>query len=170
MFVLMAVGLLILGGAVVGIAKHFSVDANPIPSDMRPNLTFSPFVIPANSKTYATANYKFSTVENATQLLSFNALLPGGASVAVSEYTQPPQFAEISEYKDRFLTNVAQQYANVQTANGTIYLGRLTKQNNNQLGVMIEKGLLVFLNPDKELQEAQWRSLGDQLELQKIKD
>jgi hypothetical protein len=35
---------------------------------------------------------------------------------------------------------------------------------------MIERGLLVFMNPDKELSEAEWRSIGDQLEIQKVNE
>jgi hypothetical protein len=33
---------------------------------------------------------------------------------------------------------------------------------------MIEKGLLVLMSPSQDLDEAQWRNLGDQLEVQKI--
>ncbi len=93
-----------------------------------------------------------------------------GNTVTVSEYSQPPEFTEIPEYKNRFLSNVINQYDTVQTSNGTIYLGRATKQDKKQLALMIERGLLVFMSPDKDLANAQWRSIGDQFEIQKITD
>ena len=146
---------------------YISRDVSPIPAPIRSQLTFSPFVVPKNSHSYATSDYTFNTVENNERILSYIIQLNPG-SVTVSEYVQPAAFSEIPEYKDRFLSNVIKQYATVQTSNGTIYLGRLSKQNDRQLAIMIEKGLLVFLSPNKDLDEVQWRKIGDQLEVQKI--
>jgi hypothetical protein len=143
-------------------------DSNPIPPEIRKQLTFSPFVLPVGTKDFSTADYKLTTAESGIKVLSYGIHTNTGAAVTLSEYTQPDQFTDIAEYKDRFLTNVAKQYATVQTSNGVIYLGRLTRDNNRQLGIMLEKGLLVFMNPDKEMDQVQWHSLGDQLVIQKI--
>lgn len=143
-------------------------ETSPLPRDIRFALTFSPFVLPDGTKKYTTSDYKFSTAEDNVQILSYVIHTDEAIAISVSEYTQPQQFTDIPEYKDRFLTNVAKQYDTVQTSNGVIYLGRMTLQNNKQLGVMLEKGLIVFLSPDKELDKAHWRNLGDQLELQKV--
>jgi hypothetical protein len=116
----------------------------------------------------AAGGYKLTIAESDIKVLSYGIHTNTGAAVTLSEYTQPDQFTDIAEYKDRFLTNVAKQYATVQTSNGVIYLGRLTRDNNRQLGIMLEKGLLVFMNPDKEMDQVQWHSLGDQLVIQKI--
>lgn len=142
---------------------------SPIPSEISSQLTFSPLVISKNTDNYSTTDYKFSTAEGKVQILSYLIHLKG-STVSISEYVQPTEFVEIPEYKDRFLTNIIKQYATIQTANGTIYLGRAVKQNDKQLAVMIERGLLVFMSPDKEITEEQWRKLGDKLEIQKISD
>lgn len=159
-------GLLVLtiGGIVfANSTKHTPV----LPIEISSTLTFSPFVL-SKSQEFTASDYKFSTAENNIQILNYVIKTFDGTTITLSEYTQPPEFTEIPEYKDRFLTNVAQQYDTVQTANGTIYLGRLAKQKNRQLGVMLERGLIVFMSPDKPLDKTQWRALGDQLYIQKI--
>ncbi len=141
---------------------------NPIPVVLQSKLNFSPFVVSLNSKNYTTTDYKFTNAENNVQVLSYVIHLKNNNSVLMSEYTQPPEFTEIPEYQNRFLTNIANQYDTIQTSNGVIYLGRLTKQNNKQLGVMLEKGLLVLLSPDKDLGKVEWRQLGDEFVIQKL--
>jgi hypothetical protein len=158
--------LLVIGGALAGYT-YVTRDTGPIPPSIRSQLTFSPFVLPKKTKNYTTTDYKFDTAEDNVRILSYVIHLKDTA-VTVSEYTQPPEFDEIPEYKDRFLSNVIKQYATVQTSNGTIYLGRLSKQGDKQLAIMIEKGLLVLMSPSHDIEESQWRSLGDQLEVQKV--
>jgi hypothetical protein len=150
--------------------KYVTRDTNPIPIPLRSELTFSPFVIPEKVQSYTVSDYKFNTAENKVQILTYVVHAQDGINVSVSEYQQPSEFTDIPEYKDRFLSNIIKQYATVQTASGNIYLGRLPKQDNRQLGVMLERGLLVFLNPDKELSETQWHQIGDVLEIQKVAD
>lgn len=161
-----ATAIITLIAVITGGYLYINRDTNPIPRQLRSQLTFSPFVIPVDSKDFLTSNYKFSTAEGKVQILSFLIKYQNN-TVSVSEYSQPPQFTDIPEYKNQFLTNVINQYSSVSTASGTIYLGKAVKQNNKQLALMIERGLLVFLSPDKKLTDAQWRSLGDQLEIQK---
>lgn len=138
-----------------------------IPSQVSTNLTFSPFALAGDAGSYSASDYKFSTAEGDVQILTYLIHTQDGTTITVSQYAQPPEFNDIPEYKDRFLTNVAKQYDTVQTSNGTVYLGRMTKQDNKQLAVMTEKGLLVLMNPDKEMSQAQWRSLVERLEIQK---
>lgn len=142
-------------------------DTNPIPRQLRSQLTFSPFVIPKDSSNYLTTDYKFSTAEGQVPILSY-IITTKGQTISVSEYSQPPEFSEIPDYKNQFLNNVINQYSSVSSASGTIYLGRAIKQNNKQMAIMIERGLLVFMLPDKDMNDAQWRSLGDQLDVQKM--
>jgi hypothetical protein len=150
--------------------RYFTQGTTPIPASLRSQLTFSPFILPLETKDATTSDYKFTTAEGAVKILSYKIHVQnsGNNSITVSEYPEPTEFTEIPEYKDRFLTNVAKQYDVVQTANGTIYLGRLTKQGNQQLGILLERGLVVFMSPGRDLPSAQWRNIGDQLEIQKI--
>jgi hypothetical protein len=139
-----------------------------LPEDIQQTITFSPLAISPTAKKFSATSYHLSKAEDGTQVLSYIITTDTNKQVTVSEYSQPPQFNDIPDYKQQFLTNVAQQYDSVQSSNGTVYLGRQAKNNNRQLGLMIEKGLLIFLNPDKDLDKPEWRRLGDQLELQKI--
>lgn len=148
--------------------QYHNSGSGPIPKTLRKDLTFSPFVLPSGSDKYTASSYKFTTTEDKVHVLSYVIRADDGTSVSVSEYPQPSQFTDIPEYKDRFLTNVVQQYDSVQTSNGTIYLGKLSKDNNRQLGVMLERGLLVLMSPDKDLKNTQWHSIGEQLEIQKV--
>lgn len=161
-------GLVVLGAAAFGVYKYLANgNANAVPKELGASLTFSPFVVAANDKGYTATDYKFSSAEGNVQILSYIIHTSDGNSITVSEYIQPPQFNDIPEYKSKFLTNVARQYDTVETSNGSIYLGRLTKQNNKQIGIMLEKGLIMFMTPNKELDQAKWHSLGEQLEIQK---
>lgn len=158
---------LVLIMAGFGIYMLMPRDTGPIPRDVGERLTFSPFVLPEATPNLSATGYKSITAENNEQILSY-IIRTKDTTITVSQNAQPPQFAEIPEFKDQFLTNVAQQYDTVQTANGTMYLGRLTKQDNAQLAVMVERGLLVFLKPEKELDKAEWRNIGDSLEIQRV--
>lgn len=164
----------LLAGLLVGLAisgyflfRYITRDVNPIPARLRSDLNFSAFVIPTDTANYLTSDYKFSYAEDKVQILSYIVRLPSGDTVSISEYPQPQEFTDITEYKDRFLTNIANQYETIPTSNGTIYLGRATKQNNKQLGVMIERGLIVFISPSTDLDTDTWRNIGDRLEIQK---
>jgi hypothetical protein len=87
------------------------------------------------------------------------------ATVTISEYTQPSQFDDVPDFKDKFLENVIQKTTSVSTASGTIILGQQAKQQNKQLAIMLERGLVVFMNPSKTLEQKQWRTIGDALEV-----
>jgi hypothetical protein len=152
----------------LGIYLFATRDTNPVPRHLQNDLIFSPLVIPKDSNRYTTTDYKFASAEEKVQILTYIIHTREGVAISVSEYTQPQQFAEIPEYKDRFLTNIAKQYATVQTANGVIYLGRMPNQNNRQLAVLLERGLIVFMTPDQEMDQARWRELGDEFILQKM--
>lgn len=162
-----AVAVLVFAASLTAGYLYLSRDNNPIPDDIQRQLTFSPFVLPSNTADITTSDYAYTSAEDKVQVFTFVVQLPE-TKVAVSEYIQPPEFTDIAEYRERFLTNIAKQYATVPTSNGTIYLGRLSLQDNKQVGILLERGLLVFMNPDKELDEASWRELGDQLEIQKV--
>lgn len=164
---LATVALLVIAGVAAVNYQYLERQAARIPASIRQDLAFSPFVVTLDNKDYEATDYKLAEVEKGVQLLSFIVHFEG-KSVTVSEYVQPPQFNEIPEFKQRFLDNAIQQYATVQTANGTIHLGKQVKQGGKQLGIMLERGLIVMFNPASELTQPEWRRLGDQFDVQKI--
>lgn len=160
------IALLVVSAGLVASFLYISRDTNPIPETIRSKLTFSPFVIPNDSTIYETTEYELGSTETGAQLLSYVTTIEG-VRVTISQYPQPPEFSDIPEYKDRFLSSVIRQYASIQTSNGTVYLGRQSLQNNKQVGVILERGLLVFVSPPQDLSQDAWRKFGDELKIQK---
>lgn len=163
---LVSIAVVLLGFGSVGGYLYATRSTSPIPQDIKGAMTFSPFVMTDGSG-YRTSGYNFSTVEDNTKILNYIITTPSNATVTVSQYVQPTEFTDIPEYKDRFLSNIVKQYATVQTPNGVIYLGRMAKQDDKQMAIMIEKGLLVLMNPSRELSQDEWRELGNKLDIQK---
>jgi hypothetical protein len=165
--VLMAVALILLGAIVYRTIS--SPAASPIPEEVSQKLTFSPMIIPSTNADFATSSYKIGGEDADTKVFSYIIKpVSSNASITVSEYIQPTEYSEIPEYKTQFLSNIAKQYATVQTSNGTIYLGRQTKLDNKQLAIMLERGLLIFFSPTTgDVDEITWRKIGDALELEK---
>lgn len=163
------IGLSLLVITVVAVAnyRHLERQAARVPAPIREDLTFSPLIVTLDNKSYKATDYKLSEEDGGVQLFSFIVHFEN-KKVTVSEYPQPPQFSEIPEFRQRFLDNVIKQYATVQTANGPIHLGKQPKQNDKQLGVMLERGLVVLFNPDSELSQAEWRRFGEQFDIQRI--
>lgn len=165
-YTLMALGAVLLASGAIIAYRAATRPTSPMPPSVQDQLTFSPLVIPLGNKTYTTSEYKFTPVEDNVHVLTYRAVSTD-AQLTVTEYPQPTQFTEVPEYKERFLSNVIGQYSTVQTANGTIYLGRPAKQGDKQVGVLLERGLLVFMQPDQDMDPALWRQFGDSLEIQK---
>jgi len=159
-----SVTILVIGGFVL------TRNTNPIPENIRQKLTFSPFLVHSDSTEYKATNYESILTEDKTGATAFVysiRITESANNVTVTQYAQPPQFSEIPEYKERFLSSVIVQYDTVQTTNGIIYLGKSSRQNNEQIGIMLEKGLIVFMKPVKELDRADWHKLGEQFYIQK---
>lgn len=145
---------------------NYAVNAmNPIPEKIRKQIGFSPLIIRGGGQ-FTTTDYELNTAEDKSQQILLYKIKFDDNVISVSESSQPPQFIEIPEYKDRSL-DAANRYDSVPTSNGVIYLCRGKLQNDKQLGIMLEKGLLIFMYPSKELSKDQWRSVGDNLEIQK---
>lgn len=142
--------------------------AGPVPKDVMQQIDFSPFVVGADAKGYQSKSYKYAPMEDGTKVLSFIVTVPNGTPVTVSEYTQPPQFTEVTDYKAKFLENKSEDTA--QTDNGVIYLFHPEKKQDIQVGMMLEKGLIVFFNPEKNLSKDDWRNLGNNLTVQRVKN
>ena len=146
---------------------------SPLPDSVSDNLPFSPLVVPDAEKDFRASNYRYALIkekEEEIPLLSFTITSADGHNqINATEQPQPVQYSEIPEYKNQFLSNVARQYATIQSSNGTIYLGRLSKQDDKQVGIMIERGLLVFFYPTTgDIDDVTWRKLGDALHVQKL--
>lgn len=134
-----------------------------IPIGIHKQLSFSPLAYVGGGD-YKADSYKYDSKE---KILSYTIKSDDGNVITVTEQSQPPQFTEIPEYKDKFLDNVMKRYSSVQSSNGVVYLTRPLNQKK-QVGVIIDKGLLVFMSANKDLSEEEWTRLVDRLELERI--
>jgi hypothetical protein len=157
---------LVLIVCAVLVGWNLKQSAEPVlPVEIQRQLSFSP-LIPSKRGAYTTDSFKYDASK---QILSYK-LTDGQHTVVVTEQSQPVQFTEIAGYQEQFLTNVIQQSETIQTSNGTVYLGHPSKQPTQQVAVMLDRGLLVFMTPQNsnELSSNEWRGLVEQLEIQKV--
>ncbi len=133
-----------------------------VPNAIRKQLPFSPLVYTGGG--YQATGYKYAAGE---KVLSYVLKTGNDTIVTMSEQSLPTQFIDIPEYKDRFLDNVTKRYATVQASDLTVYLTRPPKQQK-QVGVIVDKGLLIFMTAERDLSEAQWRKLADALAIEKV--
>lgn len=138
---------------------------SPLPASVESQLPFSPLVVSKDEKKFTTSDYSLDTGEDGGKFLNYTIQSKDGYTIKVLQQEQPPAFIEIPEYKERVLTNKFKQYDTVQTSVGVVYLGRLAVPKDAQVGIVLEKGLLVFLTPSKELDKVQWRTVVNELKL-----
>ena len=159
------IAILLIAGMTLLIFSVIDKKKSPLPSDIQNTISFSPLIVPGSNDNFSAHDYRYGPDETGQNILTYTVKNSSGTNIFVSQYPQPPQFVEITDYKEQFLNNVAQQYDTVQSSNGVIYLGRLTKLQNRQLGVMLDKGLLIFISPQSDLSSDEWRLLGNSLEI-----
>ncbi len=161
---------LLLAGA-LGYRFLAAEPVSTLPTDIREQMEFSPFVISSTSSDYTASNYEYFPTEDGSRSLYFQVTAASGEKIGVTQSVQPQAFNEIPDYKTQFLTNTVQQSTTAQTSNGPIYVGQGVKENNFQIAVMLERGLIVLMRPIDSSQEfdgATWRRLGEAFELEKL--
>lgn len=145
--------------------KFRPIDDGPIPAEIASQLDFTPIIISKESAEYKVAKYEYGSMEDGIKRLVFEVTLPGNKKATFTEETQPSQFYDVAEYRTKFLETKSEQ--TVITDIGVIHLSKPEKQNNRHIGLILEKGLMIFINPTTELTNEEWRSLGNVLTTQK---
>jgi hypothetical protein len=97
------------------------------------------------------------------KLLSYQATLFGVHSV-ISEQPTPDSFTDIPQVYQKVL-NSWKEYKNFSAPLGTVYLTRPGDQGGKQVAVLNAKGTLMFVKPDKDLTEDQWRQYFKSIEV-----
>lgn len=142
------------------------IDSVPLPRAITSELEFTPIVVRADASGYTSESFEYSAVEDDARVLSYKVNLPSGNHLTVTQYPQPPQFIEIADFKSKFLETKSEQTVLVEL--GIIHLYHPEKQQSKQIGLMLEKGLLLFFNPDQNLDQAEWRAFGNSLTVQRL--
>jgi len=99
------------------------------------------------------------------KLLSFTVAAYGVKTV-VSEQPTPESFIDIPQVYDKVVTNM-NEYSKFDSDSGTVHLTRPKDLKGKQAAVMNAKGTLMFVKPDRDLSDEQWRKLFNGLEVVK---
>ena len=121
------------------------------------SVTFIP-VSPQVVNQHATVKYNSNL-----KLLTYKATV-FGVNTVISEQPTPESFTDVPEVYQKVLDSW-NQYQAFDTAQGTVYLTRPGGPNANEVGVMNTKGTLMFVKPDKNLTNAQWRQVFNSLQI-----
>ncbi|OYW85724.1 hypothetical protein B7Z17_01800 [Candidatus Saccharibacteria bacterium 32-49-10] len=137
---------------------------SPLPETIKSTMDFSPFVLPTDNPHYTSENFTYGAPDDKqpdVRVLRFVATSKtNSAKMTVTEQIIPDQFTDIPEYKEKFLEGYRSD--TVQSANGIIYIG---KKDNQEIGIMFEKGLMVFLYPEQTISKNEWRQFAETLEI-----
>ncbi len=124
----------------------------PIPGSIKKQVT-SAILIPKQSNTNDIRNTAKYDATN--KLLTFRSdIKDAGTNVTVTEQPTPDQFVDIPQFEAKFFEQ-AGEYKTFETTIGTVHL--LKPKSVVQAAAMNTKGTLIFVKPDKELTEDQWR-------------
>ena len=98
------------------------------------------------------------------KLLSYKANV-FGVNAVISEQPTPETFTDIPQVYQKVLDSW-NDYEDFNVPQGTVYLTRPGGKNATEAGVMNSKGTLLFVKPDKDLTDTQWRQLFNSIEVQ----
>lgn len=148
-FVLVAVGLL----SCLVIAWLLFGRHSIIPKQIQAQLTSTVFLPQGDNLNTSSRTVKY---DKSLRLLSFRTQIYDVTAVTVSEQPSPDAFVDIPGYQDKFFQAIG-GYKTFETTVGVVHLVKDPK-NGQQAAAMSTKGTLLFVKPDKELSEDQWRA------------
>ena len=102
--------------------------------------------------------------DNKLKLLSYHTTAYGVDTI-ISEQPTPESFIDIPQVYQKVLESW-KQYKSFDTTLGTVYLTRPGDQNGKVVGVLNSKGTLMFVKPEKDLTDDQWRLFFKSLQTQ----
>lgn len=139
-------------GLVIIIALIFFPGKPSIPGPIKSQLT-STLLIPKGGD-YIT-DRESAKYDSKIKLLTFRTQIKGLTTVTVSEQATPDQFTDIPTYSEKVFQKFG-EYKTFEMSIGIVHLVRSPK-DKQQAAVINTKGTLMFVKPDKDLTEDQWR-------------
>jgi hypothetical protein len=114
-----------------------------------------------------TIEIKADTAEYAPadKLLTYHVIYQG-SDLILSEQPTPEQFNDFPDLFEKLLGGMG-KYKSIDVELGTVHLTRPPSLKGGQTAVMNTKGTLLFVKPDKDLSEAEWRLFFQSLEVDK---
>jgi hypothetical protein len=98
--------------------------------------------------------------------LSYIAAGSDFGRLTISQQPTPQSFIDIPNLYDKLVDNL-NRYGVFQNPLGTVYLTRPDGQKSGQTAVLNSNGVLMFVRSEKNLDDGQWRSIFNQISLDK---
>jgi hypothetical protein len=132
----------------------------PVPVDVKRAVTSTILVPQAREVDVSRESMAYNSQ---LKLLSFTTVAFGVKAV-VSEQPTPESFIDIPQVYDKVVTNM-NEYSKFDSDSGTVHLTRPKDLGGKQAAVMNAKGTLMFVKPERDLSDDQWRKLFNGLEV-----
>ncbi len=145
--------------AILGLGSFFTwrwyEGKHPIPATITREVTFPIFYPNAANITVTKSTIEYSS---SAQALSFVGFENGNTKLIFSEEPTPSQFTDIPGYYPALLNNM-NEYSDINTINGEVYLTKPESVDGNEAGVLNAKGTLMFIRAEANLTTNQWRQI-----------
>lgn len=153
--------LIILACVVAGLIFFTSTDKQQIvPQSIVRKISFQIYSLPRDSKIWQISNNSVKYDDKQTVLsLTYKAL---DNQLSITEQKTPSQFTDIPQYYPALL-NKLHQYSVLQTHLGDVYLTKPTELNGAQTAVLNSNGTLMFIRPQGNLSDTQWKTIFDDM-------
>jgi hypothetical protein len=136
----------------------------PIPVDIRNKLKYEPYLLNADKGLVINkGSYKY---DQNKETLSYVVHSDTYGELTISEQPTPQQFIDIPDVYNKVIDGL-NRYSVFQNQLGTVYLTRPDGQKSGQTAVLNSSGVLMFVRSEKNLDDGQWRSIFNQVSLDK---
>ncbi len=105
---------------------------------------------------------KSVSYDDKAKVLYFKAQAGSGAVLNFNEQATPDSFVDVPEVYSK-LTEKLQEYKTLDTAAGRVSLTHPVELKGKQTAVVLSQGTMIFVRPDKDLSEDDWRELFNHL-------
>jgi hypothetical protein len=136
-----------------------------VPKDIKQQVTYTIFK-PADTSNFVADK---STIKYDPKLksLSYRAMQKGTASGLTFSFQEAPEvFADVPQAFSKFADDL-HQYSSFDSIQGKVSLTKPPELQGGQSAVMNAKGTLMFIKPDKNLSDSDWKQLFSNMDVVK---
>lgn len=134
----------------------------PVPAEVKRAVT-STILIPKTRN--VVVSRESMSYNSQIKLLTYQAIVYGTKTV-VSEQPTPESFIDIPQVYDKLVASM-NEYSKFDSTSGTVHLTRPSNLKGKQTALMNAKGTLMFVKPESDLTEDQWRKFFNGIEVVK---
>lgn len=142
----------VVTAGVITVAVLLAMPKTPLPKEIQRKAASTLLMPQSRDVVIQRDTAKF---DSSLRLLSFSVVAYGTQAV-ISEQPTPESFVDIPQVYDKVVEQM-QEYTKFEVDVGTVHLTRPVDLKGKQAAVLNTKGTLMFVKPDHDLSEADWR-------------